>query len=143
MLQRVKLNQLPRACLLGWARSGILFTYSRQTPLESCFIPLDANDQRRLASWNFIKDYQKNEDDLHALATGAYVAARMVLKDKAQANLIQPDDCVEIFKGMLVNSAIFTGMLARKPHLLPKHYLVMRSALASYILHKGWDRIKV
>jgi hypothetical protein len=106
-------------------------------------MPLDPNDERRLESWNFITDYRKNEADLHALATGAYRAARMVLKDKAQANQIQPDDCVEIFEGMLINTAIFTGMLNRKEHLYPKYYLVMRRALASYILHKGWDRIKV
>lgn len=106
-------------------------------------MPLDPNEERMLASWNFIKDYQKNADDLHALATGAYRATRIVLPDKAQADQIEPDDCVKILEGMLINSRMFRGMLARKPHLLPRYYLVMRNALANYILHKGWDEIEI
>lgn len=65
-------------------------------------MPLYPNDESTLQSWNFVKDYQKNKDDLHALATGAYRAVCLLLRNKAQASQIQPDDCVIILEGMLL-----------------------------------------
>jgi len=100
-------------------------------------MPLEDEDSYRLQIWSFLTDFLKHRLEFLELARVAYHST-----SDLKGSEPTPDDCERIYAGVLLSTAVFRGVLARKHFLLPSFYHAYALAFARYVLHNYWDEIR-